>query len=115
MLRRHEDWDLLISAVAQGFKLVNLDTSQVRIHGGLRRRLSTQRDAFSARRFIEKNSIYLSQDAIACFEDLNIRSPQRRRFHYLLMLLSRFARKQVSRGGVVGRVLMTTGLRQATD
>jgi glycosyltransferase involved in cell wall biosynthesis len=114
-LRRHEDWDLLISAVAQGFKLINLDTSQVIVRGGVRIRLSTQRDIRSATRFLERNSAYLSPEAIACFTDLNIRSPRTRRLQYISMILSRFAHKQVSKGGALGRLLMAVGLRRDAD
>ena len=115
LLHRHEDWDLLISAVAQGFKLVNLDTSAVSIRGGVRSRLSTQRDIRSATRFIERNSVYLSQDTVAFFKDLNLRSPQGDRLRYVSMILSRLYRKQVSKGGALGRLLMATGLRRVAD
>jgi glycosyltransferase involved in cell wall biosynthesis len=115
LLRCHEDWDLLISAVAQGFKLVNLDTSAVGVRGGIRRRLSTQRDIRSATRFIESNSVYMSQDTIAFFEDLNLRSPQRDRLRYVSMILARLYRRQVSKGGALGRLLMAMSLRQVAD
>jgi hypothetical protein len=82
-----------------GFRLINLDTSQVIVHGGLRGRLSTQRQMYSAKRFLEKNSAYLSPEAIACFEDLNIRRPEGNRLQYISMILSRLARDQVSKVG----------------
>jgi hypothetical protein len=96
VLLRQEDWDLLISAVARGFKLINLDTSQVLEHGGVRSRLSTQRHIHSATRFLEKNPGYLSPEAIAWFEDLNIRNPPIGRPQYISMILLRLAHKQVS-------------------
>jgi glycosyltransferase involved in cell wall biosynthesis len=115
-LQRHEDWDLLISAVVHGFKLINLDTSQVAVRSGaLLNRLSTQRDRRSAMRFIQKNGIHLSPGLVAQFEDLNVLDPRGRRLQYTAMVLQYLSRKQVSKGGALARLLMACGLRKVPD
>lgn len=115
-LQRHEDWDLLISAVVHGFKLINLDTSQVAVRSGaFLNRLSAQRDCRSAMRFIQKNRIHMSPGLIAQFDDLNVLDPRGRRLQYTAMVLQYFSRKQVSKGGALARLLMACGLRKVPD
>lgn len=115
-LQRHEDWDLLISAVVHDFKLINLDTSQVAVRSGaFLNRLSVQRDCRSAMRFIQKNRIHMSPGLIAQFEDLNVLDPRGRRLQYSAMVLQYLSRKQVSKGGALARLLMACGLRKVPD
>ena len=115
-LQRHEDWDLLISAMVHGFKLINLDTSQVAVRSGaFLNRLSAQRDSRSAMRFIQKNRIHMSPGTTAQFEDLNILNPRGCRLRYIAMLLRYLSRNQVSRGGALARLLMACGLRKLPD
>jgi glycosyltransferase involved in cell wall biosynthesis len=115
-LRHHEDWDLLISAVSHGFKLINLDASQVSVgSGAILNRLSTQRDPHSAMRFIQKNGIHISREVAAQFDDLNIRDPRYGRLRYIVMILRYFSRKQLSKGGALARLLMASGLRRFSD
>ena len=114
-LRRHEDWDLLISAIAAGFQLINLDTNQILVHGGWRGRLSLERDVRSAQLFLEKNRGYLSTEAIDCFTDLNIRSPNASRQRYMLMIVSRFLRRQTSISGSLYRLLAAAGFQRVAD
>lgn len=115
-LRRLEDWDFLISAVANGFKLINLASNHVNVgKGAFRRRLSTERDTCSAIRFLQKNKAYLSQDSILRFEELNIQDPQQSRLRYISMVLRYLFRNQVSKGGALTRLLMASGLRRVSD
>ncbi len=115
-LQRHEDWDLLISAVVHDFKLINLDTSQVAVRSGaLLNRLSAQRDRRSAMRFLQKNKNYISPEISVQFEDLNILNPRDRRLQYTAMVLQYLSRKQVSKGGALARLLMACGLRNVPD